>query len=124
MAQRIIRFRVDAKYLVNRFVMLAMMSDYFQAQLQTLSTGSTAKGLKASKLPMLRIITPPVNEQDAICEFVDAETTRTDALVRKVGEAIDRLKELRTALISAAVTGKIDVRDATIPLRDAESKLI
>ena len=35
-----------------------------------------------------------------------------DALVAKVRDAIDRLKELRTALISAAVTGKIDVRSA------------
>jgi type I restriction enzyme S subunit len=111
LAQRIIRFRVNARYLVNRFVMLAMMANYFQAQLQTLSTGSTAKGLKASKLPMLRVIVPPLNEQRAICEFVDFETKKTDSLVRKLGEAIDRLRELRTALISAAVTGQIDVRE-------------
>ena len=38
-------------------------------------------------------------------------TARIDALVAKVRDAIDRLKELRTALISAAVTGKIDVRE-------------
>lgn len=35
----------------------------------------------------------------------------SDSLVERVGEAIDRLKEYRTALISAAVTGKIDVRN-------------
>ena len=40
------------------------------------------------------------------------EATKIDALVAKVREAIDRLRELRTALISAAVTGKIDVREA------------
>ena len=39
----------------------------------------------------------------------EVETARIDALVAKVREAIERLKELRTALISAAVTGKIDV---------------
>jgi hypothetical protein len=43
--------------------------------------------------------------------FLDRETARIDALVAKVREAIERLKELRTALISAAVTGKIDVRE-------------
>ncbi|MCJ7811077.1 MAG: hypothetical protein MUP62_02630 [Dehalococcoidia bacterium] len=37
-------------------------------------------------------------------------TCEVDSLIKKVSEAIDRLKELRTALISAAVTGKIDVR--------------
>jgi restriction endonuclease S subunit len=54
---------------------------------------------------------PPPVEQRAIAAFLDRETARLDALVAKVREAIDRLKELRTALISAAVTGKIDVRE-------------
>jgi hypothetical protein len=47
-----------------------------------------------------------------IAAFLDRETARIDALVAKVREAIERLEELRTALISAAVTGKIDVREA------------
>jgi restriction endonuclease S subunit len=51
---------------------------------------------------------PP--EQRAISTFLDRETEKIDALVAKIQEAIDRLKEYRTALISAAVTGKIDVR--------------
>jgi type I restriction enzyme S subunit len=54
---------------------------------------------------------PPLPEQRAIADFLDQETARIDALVAKVREAIDRLKELRTALISAAVTGKIAVRE-------------
>jgi restriction endonuclease S subunit len=54
---------------------------------------------------------PPEPEQRAIAAFLDRETARIDALVAKVREAIERLKELRTALISAAVTGKIDVRE-------------
>jgi type I restriction enzyme S subunit len=54
---------------------------------------------------------PPEPEQRAIAAFLDRETARIDALVTKVREAIERLKELRTALISAAVTGKIDVRE-------------
>lgn len=57
------------------------------------------------------VIVPPLNEQRAIAELLDCETAKIDALVKKVQEAIQRLKEYRTALISAAVTGKIDVRD-------------
>ena len=53
---------------------------------------------------------PPVPEQHAIAEFLDRETAKLDALITKVREATDRLKELRVALISAAVTGRIDVR--------------
>lgn len=54
---------------------------------------------------------PSPHEQQAIVLFLDQETATLDALIAKVGDAIDRLKELRTALISAAVTGKIDVRE-------------
>ena len=54
---------------------------------------------------------PHLSEQRAIAAFLDRETAQIDALVAKVREVIDRLKELRTALISAAVTGKIDVRE-------------
>jgi restriction endonuclease S subunit len=52
-----------------------------------------------------------VPEQRAIAAFLDHETARIDILVAKVRQAIERLEELRTALISAAVTGKIDVRE-------------
>jgi restriction endonuclease S subunit len=56
---------------------------------------------------------PPLSEQRAIADFLDRETTKIDELTAKVGGAIDRLREYRTALISAAVTGKIDLREAT-----------
>ncbi len=57
------------------------------------------------------VLLPPMPEQAEIAAFLDAETVKIDALVAKVREAIARLTELRTALISAAVTGKIDVRE-------------
>ena len=53
---------------------------------------------------------PPLSEQRAIVSFLDQEATKIDGLIARVRKAIERLKELRTALISAAVTGKIDVR--------------
>ena len=112
LAQRIIRFRMNTTHFASRFALFALMSDYFQTQLLTLATGSTAEGLKATKLPMLRVVAPPLTEQYVIVDFLDGERDKIDALVAKVREAIVRLKEFRTALISAAVTGKIDVREA------------
>ena len=44
----------------------------------------------------------------------ERKTAKIDALIARVHEAIDHLKEFRTALISAAVTGKIDVREAAL----------
>ena len=53
---------------------------------------------------------PDPAEQRAIAEFLDRETGKIDRLAAKVDEAIERLQEYRAALITAAVTGKIDVR--------------
>ncbi|UVT20635.1 MAG: restriction endonuclease subunit S [Nitrospira sp.] len=115
LAQRIIRFRMSPAHFDSEFILFAMMSDHFQVQLKSLSTGSTAEGLKASKLPILRLIAPPLPEQVAIATYLDKETAKLDALVGKVEEAVERLQEYRTALITAAVTGKIDVRMVTAP---------
>jgi restriction endonuclease S subunit len=58
----------------------------------------------------ITVAPPPLPEQRAIAAFLDRETAKIDALIKKIQEAIERLKEFRTALISVAVTGKIDVR--------------
>ena len=57
------------------------------------------------------VFLPSLEEQDAIIAYVERETAKIDTLISKIQEAIGRLKEYRTALISAAVTGKIDVRN-------------
>tara|TARA_B100001105_G_C22043921_1_gene295262 strand:- start:76 stop:255 length:180 start_codon:yes stop_codon:yes gene_type:complete len=51
-----------------------------------------------------------MSEQVEIASFLDYEYNKLDALVEEAGRAIDLLQERRTALISAAVTGQIDVR--------------
>lgn len=56
---------------------------------------------------------PSLQEQRAIAEYLDHETIKIDTLKAKIREHIEKVKEYRTALISAAVTGKIDVREAT-----------
>jgi len=66
--------------------------------------------LNPTRYTQIQVPRPVRGEQEAISAFLDRETARIDALVAKVRDAIDCLKELRTALISAAVTGKIDVR--------------
>ena len=63
-----------------------------------------------SELSALPVMFPPLTEQAAIAAYLDEETAKLDALVGKVEEAVERLQEYRTALITAAVTGKIDVR--------------
>ena len=58
----------------------------------------------------MRFSYPPLQEQKAIAEYIDFETKKIDGLMEKEQQIIERMKEYRSALISAAVTGKIDVR--------------
>lgn len=80
-------------------------------QLATTLVGSTFDRINVGEIRELIVPVPPRRQQDDIAAFLDCESAKLDALVAKVREAIERLKELRTALISAAVTGKIDVRE-------------
>ncbi|MBE0544132.1 MAG: restriction endonuclease subunit S [Verrucomicrobia bacterium] len=66
--------------------------------------------LRMSDLNHYSVACPPTDEQQGIAEYLDGETAKLDALLAKVRTAIERLREYRTALISAAVTGQIDVR--------------
>ncbi len=72
---------------------------------------NTIAHLTAVQLRHYRVPFPSTGEQRAIAAFLDCETAKIDALIAKVRQAIDHLKEFRAALISAAVTGKIDVRE-------------
>lgn len=73
--------------------------------------GVTVMHIYSSELKYLLIPLPPINEQRAIGVFLNRQMQRIDALCSQVEAAIERLHEFRSALVTAAVTGKIDVRD-------------
>jgi type I restriction enzyme, S subunit len=79
--------------------------------LNTYSESAAQPGLGVETISVLRVPMPHIAEQRAIADFLDSEIAKIDTLRSKINNAIDKLKEYRTALISAAVTGKIDVRD-------------
>ena len=74
-------------------------------QSTNLATTNRTK-IKAFAIPL-----PSLGEQHAIVASIERESARIDMLIWKNREVIDKLQEYRTALISAAVTGKIDVRE-------------
>lgn len=71
---------------------------------------TTIEHLPAERLRKYRFPFPLINEQLEIATFLDTETTKYDTLTAEAERAIELLQERRTALISAAVTGQIDVR--------------
>jgi type I restriction enzyme S subunit len=70
----------------------------------------TQLNLNTDTIGSIRVALPPAAELDEILAFLDAELAKLDALTAEAQRAIDLLQERRTALISAAVTGQIDVR--------------
>ena len=92
------------------YLFYALLNDSFIRWLDSLTFGSKMPRVSPEQVANAFIAIPPEVEQQAIADFLDRETAKIDALVAKVREAIERLKEYRLALISAAVTGKIDVR--------------
>jgi type I restriction enzyme S subunit len=79
-------------------------------ELERLTMGATVRTIGMPDVRSLVTPIPPVPEQVSIVDHILKNRSQIDALVAKVRDAIDRLKEFRLALISAAVTGKIDVR--------------
>lgn len=73
--------------------------------------GGLRQSMKFSDLKRLPILVPPLNEQLAIVQDLNLELEKQDKLIEKANQSIELLKEHRASLISAAVTGKIDVRE-------------
>jgi type I restriction enzyme, S subunit len=110
LAQRLILLKADSSFVTNEFLKYHFAAGSGQAELWTKATGSTAIGIKAYHLKATLIAVPPITDQRSITEHLDEQTVEIDSLIAKIREGIEKLKEYRTALVSAAVTGKIDVR--------------
>jgi len=80
-------------------------------ELESQGQGSTFKELSRDKLGNVKLVTPHPPEQQAIADYLDSETEEIDLLINKVYDSIDKLREYRMAVISATVTGKIDIRE-------------
>ncbi len=86
---------------------------YFdQYRLYTRSNTTFDRRIKQNDLDNLPLPIPAIDEQHAIVRHVDEQTSRIDALIAKAEEHVALAKERRSALITAAVTGQIDVRTA------------
>ena len=104
-------------YMMNNFKKIK--GKYFYLYLSSLFASVALDGSAKSTVDSLRMpvfknfmfTVPPKNEQEAILKYLDREYSRIDGLFEETKKSINLLKEHRSALISAAVTGKIDVRE-------------
>ncbi|EFA68245.1 restriction endonuclease subunit S [Cylindrospermopsis raciborskii] len=95
----------------GKFLFFQLIAEGFIDQVNSFTYGTKMPRVGPEQITNLFIPLPPLPEQQAIAQFLDRETAKIDTLVAKTRTSIEKLKEYRTALISAAVTGKIDVRE-------------
>ena len=106
-------FRLKLKEFVNAaFFVAALNSRPLRIQIENALSGGNgmANNLPQSSLLTFAMAVPPLAEQATITVFLEQETAKLDTLTAEARSAITLLQERRTALISAAVTGQIDVR--------------
>jgi type I restriction enzyme S subunit len=92
------------------FLAYQFHSSVFRSQIQRQVKGVKVFSISQGILKAAKCWLPPIPEQKAIATFLDTELSKFDSLTVEAQRTIELLQERRTALISAAVTGQIDVR--------------
>jgi type I restriction enzyme S subunit len=98
--------------ILPRFLGVLLKSNLGQTYFE-LSQYGLKQGLSLEDVKEAPVLLPPLAEQTTIVTYLDTETAKLDTLTAEAQRAIDLLQERRTALISAVVTGQIDVRPCT-----------
>lgn len=100
----------DFRDVLGRFLYYFLKEHFYNVALEG-SAKSTVDSLRRHMFTDFHVSLPPLDEQVAIVEALDSAAADMDAIVARTNAAISQLAEYRQALVSAAVTGKIDVRE-------------
>jgi len=106
LAQRLITFQV-VEGIINEFLKFNLMSPQFQTTLDSLSTGTTVKGIKASKLKLIKIHFPPLPEQRAIVAKIEQLFSELDNGIANLKAAKAKLVIYRQAVLKKAFEGEL-----------------
>ena len=100
---------------ITFFMIPLTLTNTYRGYIHTVCAGtsSSMQNLSQDDFKDFTTALPSIVEQNNIALYIDNKISKIDNLITKSTKAIDLLKEKRTALISAAVTGKIDVREAS-----------
>ncbi|HHY0490186.1 restriction endonuclease subunit S [Vibrio parahaemolyticus] len=95
----------------NKWLYYFLNTTLAKAYVNNSNSGGTVPTMSQEKILSYIAPTPPLKEQGEIAAYLDLEISKIDDLITKMNTMVDLINERKTALISAAVTGKIDVRD-------------
>lgn len=108
----LIRVETDRNMLIPSFFYAYTQSVAFSSWRDSAFVMATIQNIGADRYASLPVVCPPLCEQETIVDYLNLETAEIDATIADARESIGLSKERRAALISAVVTGKIDVCDA------------
>jgi type I restriction enzyme S subunit len=95
------------------YVSWYLKSNFSKTLINVYQNGAGREGLNFEQIANITVAIPlETDEIDKVVMYISKETAKIDALITETQNSIALLKEHRTALISAAITGKIDVREA------------
>jgi type I restriction enzyme S subunit len=97
-------------FIERELLFYILMSSHIQAEIKTLNKGSALPTVTQESIGSIEIFTPPRNEQLKMIEHVKNQEARLFALIDQSESSMRLLLERRSTLISAAVTGQIDIR--------------
>lgn len=117
----LIRAELNEKEVLSDFLYYFTQSKSFKGWKELIFNKATIENIGADKYAELAVSVPEVEDQKKIVSFLNLKLGVFDQVIEKAGKQIRLLKERRTALISAAVTGKIDVRQWQAPVTSADT---
>jgi len=108
----IYRVRADSAKVYPNWLALALLSDIGRNQIEAEAKGSSATMVKLAQDQVLSLLIPlpPIDEQLVIANYVQVETKKIDDFAKATERTIALLQERRSALISAAVTGQLEIK--------------
>jgi type I restriction enzyme S subunit len=111
LGQRMMYIRPPKHVLLSEFLLFSIYGGLARERISEKSKGSTVGHLRVGEVGELPLLLPPLEEQRALVDFVGTELSRLESLAAEAERAITLMKERRGALITAAVTGQVDVRN-------------
>lgn len=108
--QSVAVMRINQEYLIPGFASASLAGGVYQDRMVYEAGGTTIKHIYISRLAKMPLATPRLKEQSEILEYLGEQLSLSDGLTEQAKTAVELLRERRSALISAAVTGQIDVR--------------
>jgi type I restriction enzyme S subunit len=111
MGQRLMQIKPGKQLVNSQFILYSFLGPQCREYVRYCSKGSTVTHLKIGEVRRMPVVVPLLSEQQAIAKVLSGECGRIDTLTRVLNNQLGYMMEFRLALISAAVTGKIDVRE-------------